>query len=325
MSLARAWNRFWFSPISARPIGLFRMLFGFVALLHLLILTDHFDYWLTGAGLMQGTEAYQIAGILRPSVLHWFQSPLFVRTWFALTVVFAFMVMVGWRTRIFSCLFYFFLLMITNRMIPSVYGGDSLILTMAFYLMLVESGAAYSLDSLRRKKSEAAAAERVIVPWPIRLLQVQISIMYFMTAFFKAGGKTWQEGTALHYVLLNEEMGRWLRFLTEYPIVINVATYSALMLEFLLPFFLWMKATRPYAALAGVILHVGIMFSLNVPIFGELCIIGYLIFLSPLELDALLIFLSKPLGWFGLKGARVRSVRAEPSLAHARVEGPAAA
>ena len=84
-------------------------------------------------------------------------------------------------------------------------------------------------------------------------------------------------------------MGRFsLDPLTQYPLAINALTLGALVVEFALAFLLWFRATRPWAILAGLGLHAGILLTVNIPIFGELMIASYLTFLAPDELDALL-------------------------------------
>ena len=85
MSPLRAWNRFWFSPVSARPLGVFRIVFGLVALANLAFMAFEIDYWFTDAGLLHGNESRLIAGPLRPSPLQWVQDPTSVRVFFAAT------------------------------------------------------------------------------------------------------------------------------------------------------------------------------------------------------------------------------------------------
>ena len=67
MSPLRAWDRFWFGPVSARPLGMFRVAFGLIALEHLALLAADLDHWLTDAGLLVGADARLLAGPLRPS------------------------------------------------------------------------------------------------------------------------------------------------------------------------------------------------------------------------------------------------------------------
>ena len=57
MNPIKAWNRFLFGPISARPLGLFRIVFGVLIMAYLTMMTVEFDHWYTDRGLLQGTEA----------------------------------------------------------------------------------------------------------------------------------------------------------------------------------------------------------------------------------------------------------------------------
>lgn len=295
----RAWNTFWFGPISARPLGAFRIIFGLVVLANLAIASADLDHWFTGLGLLQGAEARAVAGPLRPSVLQWVQDPVSVRLWFAATALAAVGLTVGWYTRLMAVLFYLGMLSIHHRNIVTTSGADALLMILAFYVMLSPAGAAFSLDARRAARKRRSLAAPLIVPWAQRLIQVQICLIYFNTAVFKCRGASWLDGTALHYVLHNTEVG-WLRleFLTRYPLAINVLTHAALVIEFALAFLLWFRATRPWVIVAGLSLHAGIHLMVNIPIFGELMVACYLLFLAPDELDALLRRL-EPRHWFG--------------------------
>jgi hypothetical protein len=295
----RAWNTFWFCPISARPLGAFRIVFGLTVLANLAVAAADLDHWYTGVGLLQGTEAREVAGPLRPSVLHWVQDPGSVRLWFAATAWAAVGLTVGWHTRIMAVLFYLGMLSIHHRNIVTNSGADALLMILTFYVMLSPCGTAYSLDSRRAAWKRGTLAEPLIVPWAQRLIQVQIGLIYFNTAVFKSRGSSWLDGTALHYVLYNKEIG-WLRleFLTQYPLAVNVLTHAALVIEFALAFLLWFRATRPWVIVAGLSLHAGIHLMVNIPIFGELMVACYLLFLAPDELDVLLRRLD-PRRWFG--------------------------
>jgi hypothetical protein len=120
------------------------------------------------------------------------------------------------------------------------------------------------------------------------LIQIQLCLVYFNTAVLKCGGPTWQGGTAIHYVLFNQEFRQFnLEWLGAYPLLINVMTHAALASEFTLAFFLWFRPTRRWIALLGLLLHAGIAPVVNVPLFGEQMTAMYLLFLDPDELDAL--------------------------------------
>jgi hypothetical protein len=299
MNPLRAWNRFWFSPISARPLGVFRIVFGLIALANLAFLAFDMDYWLTDAGLLQGDEARLVAGPLRPSVLQWVQDPTSVRVAMAIATVLAVLLTVGWHTRVVSVLFFVATLMIHHRNIVTNSGADALMMVITFYVMLAPCGAAYSLDARRAARRRGTDAEPLIVPWAQRLIQLHICLVYFDTAVLKCNGASWLNGTALHYVLYNDEVGRFhLGPLRDWPMLVNLMTHGAIVVEFALAFLLWFRATRLWTIVAGLGLHIAILATVNIPIFGELITACYLTFLTPPELDSMLGALA-PRTWLG--------------------------
>ena len=160
---------------------------------------------------------------------------------------------------------------------------------LAFYLMLSPCGAAYSLDARRAARRRGGTeAEPLIVPWAMRLIQLQISLVYLMSSSIKAAGRSWLDGSALHYVLSNGEVRRYTFGLLDYPLATEFLTHGALLLEFGLAFLLWSRAARPWLIAGGISLHVGIMLTVNIPVFGEMMIASYFTFLDPDQLDALL-------------------------------------
>ncbi len=168
---------------------------------------------------------------------------------------------------------------------PSSNGGpDAMPMIVSFYVMLCPCGRAYSLDARREALRRGTEAEPLIVPWRLRLLQMQMCLVYFQSCVIKCDGATWMDGTATHYVLFNREFGWFnLEWLGAYPLLVNAMTHVALLAEFMLAFWLWFRPTRRWAILAGIVLHLGIRPVLNIPGFGELMIATYLVFLDPDE------------------------------------------
>ncbi len=98
-----------------------------------------------------------------------------------------------------------------------------------------------------------------------------------------------------------------MEWLAQYPLLINLLTHGALLIEFALAFWLWFRPTRRWAILAGVALHLGIRPILNVPGFGETLIATYLVFLDPDEFNALIRCLD-PRAWLARLGMRTPSL-----------------
>lgn len=309
MNPIQAWKAFWFAPISARPLGLFRIVVGACMIYQLALLSVDLDYWFTDRGLLQGTEARELAGPLRPSPLQYVQDPTAVRVFFVATAAVAVLFTIGWRTRPVSILLFLMNLSLHHRNVATNCGPDALLQLLLFYLMLAPSGAAYSLDARRLARRREAPAEPLIVPWAQRLIQLHLSMIYLDTAVLKCNGSTWLGGTALHFVFQNHEIGRfdWSWF-CQFPILISLMTHLALLVEFLLPFLLWFRQTRPYMIVAGLILHGIILFVINVPLFGELMTACYLTFMTPEELSAVGRAFD-PRRWFSSAGRESDSPR----------------
>jgi hypothetical protein len=305
----RAWNRFFFEPVSARPLAVFRIVYGLLMIVYLALMLDEFDYWYTSTGFLRGIEVREAAGPLRFSPLQYVEDSLTPRLVLAGTFAAALGLMLGWRTRLMSIALYLGLLALYHRNIASSGGTDAVPLILAFHLMLCPSGAAYSLDARRAAKRRTAdrkvcPTEPLIVPWGLRLLQVQLCVIYFQSCAVKCQGPTWSNGTAVHYVLFNDEFNYFaLGWLGGYPLLVNLMTHGALWIEFALAFWLWFRPTRRWAILGGVLLHAGIRPMLNVPGFGEFMCATYLTFLDADEIAALLRAVD-PRCWLARLGLR---------------------
>ncbi len=134
MNPISAWNRFLFGPISARPLGAFRIVFGLLLLVYLAVDEVEFDYWYTGAGLLQGNEAREAAGPYRLSPLNYVHDPTIAHLFYAVTVAAAVGVTLGWRTRFMNVLLYLGMLSLYHRNVTANGGPDAVPMIMSFLL-----------------------------------------------------------------------------------------------------------------------------------------------------------------------------------------------
>ncbi len=120
--------------------------------------------------------------------------------------------------------------------------------------------------------------------WPLRMVRIQIAVMYLATAIWKMQGSDWSNGTALYWVLqdpkyqrvaldgvLSTPWGQWLAM---------VGTYATLWLEFSLPILLLDPQRRKYGLALGTALHLGIWASMRIGLFSPLTLISYLAFVE---------------------------------------------
>ncbi|OII62999.1 hypothetical protein BJP40_26725 [Streptomyces sp. CC53] len=87
------------------------------------------------------------------TVLLWTDSALWFEAVYALAVIGAALLLVGWRTRASSVLFMVGVLSLQNRSVFMGDGGDNVIHIMAVYLTLTRCGQVWSLDARRRARA----------------------------------------------------------------------------------------------------------------------------------------------------------------------------
>lgn len=240
------WRRLWLGRVDPRPAGLFRIVFGIVVLWTLLDLIPLIRFLFTDEGLWLPKLARKhYGGELRRlwdeehgfehwwsiipalwgkfSLFHLRADPPFVHAVFALTFASVTAMILGIRTRL-ATLVSWFLVNTIYSYSPIFYsGGDTVIRCFLFLGLLTRWGEAYSLDAWWRRKKEILAgaarlpALRKIPAWPLRLMMLQLAIIYCATGALKAG-LTWVDGTALFYALSLDHFYR-------HPAEIRVATF----------------------------------------------------------------------------------------------------
>jgi hypothetical protein len=184
---------------------------------------------------------------------------------------------VGWHSQ-FSALVVWILFLSFIRRDPAAFNaGDHVMTNTAFILAISGCGAALSLDQRRRNGRFWSAEERV--RWAVRLLQLQLSVIYFFNAANKLIGEAWHDGTAASYpwrVYRDWAILPAPQWVAENPFLANVATWGTLAIELSLAILVWNRRCRYWVLAAGVVLHVLIWLNLPVGFFGPSMVVLYL-------------------------------------------------
>lgn len=99
-----------------------------------------------------------IAGNHAFTALMWSDSGIWFETVYALAVLSAALLLLGWRTRTLSVLFMVGVLSLQNRSVFMGDGGDNVLHLMAIYLVFTRCGQVWSLDARRARLAEEARA-----------------------------------------------------------------------------------------------------------------------------------------------------------------------
>jgi len=272
------WERFWFKSQPTSSLAVVRIVFGLLVFTWTLSLAPDLDAFFGRAGLLSG----QIGGAGVWGVLAIFRSDLAVQVLFVVLLVASFGVIVGYRTRLAAVLV-FIGVMSFERRDPYVFNtGDGLVRLIAFYLMLAPAGAALSLDRFLGTR-ERFWEFPWRAPWALRLMQIQLSVVYIAGLWIKVQGTTWNDGTAVSYALRVSDLHRLPlpSFVTNSLLIANVLTYGTLAVEASVAVLVWNRRLRPWVLLIGACLHLGIEWSIRVGFFSFAMLTLYLSFLDP--------------------------------------------
>jgi len=162
--------------------------------------------------------------------------------------------LIGWMTRvagsIITCLAGYTLLLDQQLYSNHLY----LFFLIVLLLTVADSGAAFSLDSLRRGRNTVAG-------WPALLLMLQVSLVYGFSALAKLTLQ-FLSGDVLEQTLKRQA---WFAFPDSWrsPELLATLAISAIALELFIAFGLWTRRLQWAAVLGGIALHSFILITLD--------------------------------------------------------------
>jgi len=215
------------------------------------------------------------------------QSDGAINTLFWFFLASAVMLAFGFLTRLNNIFVFLCLTSIQQRNLYMLHGGDTFLRVAGFFLIFAPAGAALSIDRLiriRRGKESAEIQPRS--PWAQRMIQFELALMYFITFWWKTNGVNWVNGTAVYYIIHLDEVQRFpIPILFQNPVVVKLATWLGLAVEFSLGVLIWFKEIRYVILLLGLLFHLSLEYWLNVPLFQWDILSAYVLFVDPRDLE----------------------------------------
>jgi uncharacterized membrane protein YphA (DoxX/SURF4 family) len=175
----------------------------------------------------------------RWSLLHNVEDPQIIRATLAAWLVATAFLLLGLGTRGAAALVW--VLSTSFASINSYIdnGGDQIRYIICLFLILTPCGAVWSLDAWLRRRRDRSCRGVWVYPWALRLLFVQMVLMYWANGMYKLTGVDWPKGDSLYYVLNDLTLTRWSY--AQFPIpysVTRVLSWSVLVWELTFP--LWL-------------------------------------------------------------------------------------
>ncbi len=287
MKTLRTFDQWLFGYGSPAAMGLFRAALGGVALIDLALVLPDFNEWYTETGYVP-TGQLQIwsGGFDFFSPLSHITDARVTAVFYALTMLAAFFTSIGLFTRVSSIALLVGVVSIHHRCPDILHSGDSLMRVMLFYLALAPCGLAFSVDR-RIAIAQGASPQQSVSLWPQRMMQVQLAVMYVTTVWHKSFGATWLDGTATHYPLNLAEFDRFSvpAWFDAQP-MLAISTWGTLLVELALGTLVFSKVFRKPVVIAGLVLHAGIEYQFNIPMFALIVTSCYIVYYEGEEVDA---------------------------------------
>jgi hypothetical protein len=284
-TIAESWHLFFHASAPATAVAAFRIVFGLVLVANAVLLARDLAYLYGPDGAVGDAHRDGAFARARLSIL-----PLLpaghsgLRLCLAMHTAAAALLTIGLATRPSAIVAFVTLLSLQRRNPLVTYGGDDVLRLMTFLLMFSRAGDALSLDGWLARRSWRDAGMSSVWCW--RLMQLQVSIVYFKAFLSKLKGRSWVDGRAVYFATEVEDFRRrrlpgwarregWCRALA----------WSTLAVEAALGPLIWVPALRGAVVVAGIAMHVTMERFLNLYLFGAVMIACFALFVDPYVLE----------------------------------------
>lgn len=290
------WDRFWFEPRSPVAIAIFRILFGLIVLENLVIhIWPDFDIYYSKNNLIPIRDMIP---------LYWHNDHMFdllllfpnedkyIYACFYVLVGAAVCMTLGLFTRLSSWLVFLLMMSFGHHFELNQNAGDNYIRITAMCLAMSNCGDALSIDavlkSLKQDWRKTGFQPVYSAPWAQRLIQLQLMIAYMHTWLCKIEGARWNDGTAVYYAVRYDDIIRFpIPHFLDQLWFYQLSTWGTLFVEFIIWNLIWWKPARYWVMLTGVLLHLGIEYFMNLPMFEWTFMFTYILFIDPEDMTKL--------------------------------------
>ena len=254
------WNRFWFTPASAAPLGLIRLVTGLIALFWYLNFYPDLQFFFGPDGIIDLQTLDQWRGP-NPvfSIFDWPQSEgsLWFTYWLGLGVLVLFAA--GLFSRVTSVAAFVVVVSLIHRGPMLARPMEDVLAMVTLYLCIGPSGGAFSLDRRWRKQS-TSAGDSIAIPTStsaniaLRLIQVHLALIHFGMAIGQLRDDSWWMGRAMWgFIGKTDSAYVDMTWLADYMYLLNLWTHGIVVFEFAFALLIWNQLARPILFAAAVL------------------------------------------------------------------------
>jgi hypothetical protein len=296
-SITSSWNRFFFEPQPTEGIAVFRIIWCFILfayyLLDLYNINDFYGpHAIVSFDTMRNQFPYPHANIFH-FLSHTYEAVYAVMAIYGVALL---MAMFGFYTRTSLFIVLICVTSLHQRNIWLLSSSELLIRSITIFLLCSPAGHSLSIDSIMGRKFSHFKKPRDWAPWALRLIQIQVSVVYLWTVWHKLKGGDWFDGSAVYYATRLESMTNFpLPYFLDSVLFLRLATWGTLLIETALGTLVWIKEFRKPVIIAGILFHVGIEYTMSIPFFEIIMMALILNFFTPQEYRS---FIASLRAWF---------------------------
>jgi hypothetical protein len=279
-SIALRIYHFFLYEESSRKVALFRIFLGCAVLLTILTWHDPRQLF-TDAGLFPTDTMHALQDPLRFSLFFFIRNPSIIVGCYYLLIVATLCFIFGIYSRLANLILYILLISFLARTPMLDYGGTNMLQIACFYSLFLHTDQALVPAWIPKRPSEKS-----VPGWPMRMIQLQLGLVYLFAGIAKLQGVDWLHGSALYSIMMDPTFSFFnVQALARFPWIFNLMSYATLATELLFNFWIWIPSHRRIALAAVVIMHIGLILTMNVHYFSETMICTLSAFLSASEAE----------------------------------------
>lgn len=207
MSIIERLTRPFFRPVSAWGFGLMRIAWAAVTFAYMLGEWGDIARYYSEEGLLpRAIQPFVLRQEYHLTLFDWVTSPAAVFAAYLLLLCSLLLMMIGWRPRLTTIVSVLLVFSFHERNFLVLAGGETVTRLLGFLLMIAPGTAAFSLARLGAQRESFRRDRALLLPltmqaWPYLLLLWQFVVIYASSAWEKATGAMWLNGTAVAAVL----------------------------------------------------------------------------------------------------------------------------
>lgn len=281
---ARGWNRFFFTPEDPLTCDIMRILYALLILVWCVTTWSHCIMWYGETGVLPWELSRKAIDSDTWTVFQLLPAAD-ASAWlvWSMLVAQATLLLLGVWSRVQAVGVYVWMISLHHRNVLLLDAEDGVFRLFGFILMFMPLGHTLSVDAWWRRR-QGASSEVVRVPcWALRLLQMEMCLIFFGCAFSKAASRFWLDGTAMYYATRLDDLFQHYPLphqLWESMLVLRWMGYAVIALEALVPLLVWFRETRWPALIVAAIFHLGCEYSMNLYLFHWIMFAGWCSFVQ---------------------------------------------